>query len=559
MGLRPSTITEKGVLTLSDATWKQALLRNEVIAPLSRQNIIGKQAVEETARQLGLSKRQVYKLVRRYREGEGLVTDMALDPPGGGKGKGRLPEAVEKLIENILQKRYLNRQKRSEVVIWREIAESCRNLGLKSPALNTVRARMKRLDPCVVMRKRNGPDAERKLQSAGGKAPEIIAPLDQVQIDHTVIDLIIVDDVNRQPIGRPYLTVAIDVYSRCLVGMVVTLEAPSATSVGLCLALVVCDKRSWLEQLNLGDVSWSMSGKPKSLYLDNAPEFKSEALRRGCAQHSIQLNYRPLGQPHYGGIVERVIGTAMQWIHELPGTTFSNPAQRSDYNSDKKAVLSLSELERWLTLTVASYHGTVHSTLNQTPAMRWVKGISQITEPTIITQPKVFLIDFLPVIRRSLCRAGFLIDHITYYSDALKIWISRRDQLDKFVIRRDPRDISRVWVLDPEGRKYIEIPYRTISHPALTLWEHKKAIEKLKEQGKSQVDEASLFRMVLQMREIIQTAERTTRKSRREVQRSNHLSQTKQRVFADLPPEPSISETNHPIPFEQIEEWDNYD
>ena len=56
------------------------------------------------------------------------------------------------------------------------------------------------------------------------------APLEQVQIDHTVIDLIVVDDRDRQPIGRPYLTLAIDVFTRCVIGMVVTLEAPSAVS-----------------------------------------------------------------------------------------------------------------------------------------------------------------------------------------------------------------------------------------------------------------------------------------------------------------------------------------
>ncbi|MGS6447174.1 Mu transposase C-terminal domain-containing protein, partial [Enterobacter intestinihominis] len=31
---------------------------------------------------------------------------------------------------------------------------------------------------------------------------------------------------DRQPIGRPYLTLAIDVFTRCVLGMVVTLEAP---------------------------------------------------------------------------------------------------------------------------------------------------------------------------------------------------------------------------------------------------------------------------------------------------------------------------------------------
>ncbi|ELP2628267.1 hypothetical protein R1U59_005542, partial [Klebsiella pneumoniae] len=51
----------------------------------------------------------------------------------------------------------------------------------------------------------------RDLQGVGGEPPAVTAPLEQVQIDHTVIDLIVVDDRDRQPIGRPYLTLAIDV------------------------------------------------------------------------------------------------------------------------------------------------------------------------------------------------------------------------------------------------------------------------------------------------------------------------------------------------------------
>ncbi len=211
-------------------------------------------------------------------------------------------------------------------------------------------------------------DAARDLQGVGGEPPAVTAPLEQVQIDHTVIDLIVVDDRDRQPIGRPYLTLAIDVFTRCVLGMVVTLEAPSAVSVGLCLVHVACDKRPWLEGLNV-EMDWQMSGKPLLLYLDNAAEFKSEALRRGCEQHGIRLDYRPLGQPHYGGIVERIIGTAMQMIHdELPGTTFSNPDQRGDYDSENKAALTLRELERWLTLAVGTYHGSVHNgLLNRRP------------------------------------------------------------------------------------------------------------------------------------------------------------------------------------------------
>jgi putative transposase len=160
--------------------------------------------------------------------------------------------------------------------------------------------------------------------------------------------------------------VAIDDYSRCLLGLVITLEAPSAVSVGLCLVLVACDKRPWLETQGV-EAQWPMGGVPTALYLDNAPEFKSEALRRGWEQHGIALSYRPPGRPHFGGIVERVIGTVMQWVHELPGTTFSNPAERGTYDADGTAALTLRELERWLMLAVAAYQESVKNRAHDPP------------------------------------------------------------------------------------------------------------------------------------------------------------------------------------------------
>ncbi|TFC32193.1 hypothetical protein E3O53_01420 [Cryobacterium sp. TMT2-18-3] len=369
------------------------------------------------------------------------------------------------------------------------------------------------MNPVEVGRRRGGPNAVRSLQSAGGNVPVIGTILEQVQTDHTVIDVIVVDERERQPIGRPYLTVAIDVCSRSLVGMVVTLEAPSAVSVGLCLAHAATDKRPWLESLGV-DASWPMSGKPRQLYLDNASEFKSEALRRGCEQHGIELAYRPPGRPHYGGIVERVIGTAMQQVHELPGTTFSNPVARGRYDSERMAMLTLGELEKWLALAVASYHGSIHGTLGQTPTGRWAEGVAATGMPAVVSNPTAFLIDFLPVVRRTLTRTGFVIDHVHYFANTLKPWISRRNTLDAFLIQRDPRDLSRIWVLDPDGHVYVEVPYRTMANPVVSLWEHQRALARLRERGIAQVDEAVLFRMIEQMRDIASTASKTTKRPR---------------------------------------------
>ena len=554
-----SPIAEQGVATLPDEAWEQARHRTEIIGPLAALEVVGHEAADEAAQALGLSRRQVYVLIRRARQGTGLVTDLTPGRSGGGKGKGRLPEPVERIIRELLQKRFLTKQKRSLAAFHREVAQACKTQKLPVPARNTVAQRIAGLHPAKIARSRGGQDAARPLQGAGGIPPEVTMPLEQVQIDHTVIDLIVVDERDRQPIGRPYLTLAIDVFTRCVLGMVVTLEAPSAVSVGLCLAHAACDKRPWLEGLNV-EMDWPMSGKPRLLYLDNAAEFKSEALRRGCEQHGIRLDYRPPGQPHYGGIVERIIGTAMQMIHdELPGTTFSNPGQRGEYDSEKMATLTLRELERWLALAVGTYHGSVHNGLLQPPAARWAEAVERVGVPAVVTRPTAFLVDFLPVIRRTLTRTGFVIDHIHYYADALKPWIARRERLPAFLIRRDPRDISRIWVLEPEGQHYLEIHYRTLSHPAVTLWEQRQALAKLRQLGREQVDESALFRMIGQMREIVTTAQKATRKARRDADRRQHL-KTSEPPAKPIPPDVDMADPqadNLPPakPFDQIEEW----
>jgi putative transposase len=148
-----------------------------------------------------------------------------------------------------------------------------------------------------------------------------------VQIDHTPIDLIVVDPIERNPIGRPWITVAIDVFSRCIAGFHVTLEAPSSTSVGLCLTHVAADKRSWLEGVGV-EADWPVAGRPRRIGVDNASEFHSEALERGCAQHGIAIEWRPRARLQAGGVVERVIGTLMALVHGLPGTTFSDALRR---------------------------------------------------------------------------------------------------------------------------------------------------------------------------------------------------------------------------------------
>lgn len=554
-------ISGRGLLTVADAAWELAVERAAVIGPLAESGA-GGYAVDEAAAKLGISRGRVYFLMRRWRDGQGAVSDLVPGRSSGGRGGVRLPVEVETVVGEVIRKHYLTRQRKTIAAVYREIVRMCRLRGLPVPSRNAVRRRIAALDPRTETVGREGREAARPLQSAGGDVPAIVEVLEQVQIDHTVVDLIVVDGQHRLPIGRPYVTVAIDVRSRSILGLVITLEAPSALSVGLCLAHMVTDKRASLERLGV-EVTWPMLGKPRELYLDNASEFKSEALRRGCQEHGIALNYRPPGRPHYGGIIERVIGTLMEMVHELPGTTFSNPAQRGSYDSDARAVLTVAELEKWLTLAVSSYHGQIHGTMRQTPRALWTAGVQEAA-PSMVTDASVFLVDFLPVVRRTLTRTGFVIDHVHYFRNALKPWIARRSQMERFVIRRDPRDISRIWVLDPDDGSYMPVPYRTLSYPAVSVWEHRAALERLRAAGRAQVDEGALFRTVEQMRTITETASSTTRKARRNAERRKRGGiADKTEIAVTRPPADLLSPrgTSGPTtedrvtPFEVIEQW----
>lgn len=540
------------MLTLSEKAWAQAKRRAAIIIPLAAQDTVTHSEAERAAKKLGISSRQVYRLLERCKQGEGVLTDLAPGCSSGGRGKTRIQASVEGIVTDVIESFYLSRQRRSVASIVREIRRRCVKLGYRAPARNTVEARVRSLDPKRVTHRREGYEATKKLSPVTGETPAPGGPLGVVQMDHSPVDVIVVDESSREPIGRPSLTLAIDVYTRCIVGMLLSLEAPSATSVGLCLAHAVCNKDAYLLRLGLEDIEWPMFGKPERIHLDNAPEFHSEALQRGCEQHGIGQDYRPKNQAHFGGIIERVIGTAMKMSHELPGTTFSNVQERGNYDSEGNAVLTLQELEKWLVLAVASYHKSIHGTLKMPPASFWSRNIKTDMIASV-RDGKAFLIDFLPVVKRNVRRTGFVIDHITYYADSLKPWIAKRDRLDKFIIRRDPRDLSRVWVLDPQSDQYIELPYRSIANPSVTLWEHKKALARLREIGKAEVDEVAIFRMIEKMRDIVDSAAKESKRSRRDNARRSHLSQTEQ--SKEIMPPKNRQKKARAKRFDDLEEW----
>jgi len=310
-----------------------------------------------------------------------------------------LEEKREDLLATCVKEIYLVPERPSKAALIREIRRRFAEQQLPVPNYRTVARRVAALDPRFTMAKRQGTKAARQKFGPVGVSnlrPE--APLELLQIDHTLVDVIVVDREHRLAIGRPWLTLAIDITTRSVVGFSVSLEAPSSLSVSLVLTHAVLPKAIWLADRELQNLDWPMAGLPQMIHVDNAKEFHSEALLRGCQEYGIMIDHRPRGQPQVGGHIERLIGTMMGAVHLLPGTTFSNPIEKKSYESEDRAVLTLAELERWLALQIAGvYHLSVHSALGETPLSAWQKGMARGGHPMRHpASPQEFFLNFLP-------------------------------------------------------------------------------------------------------------------------------------------------------------------
>jgi len=502
-------------LGADDALWRVAMARAETIRPLIAAGTLKAGVIADACRKLGVRRARLYALIEQFREAP--VTSSLLPARRGPReGSSRLTPEQDALIGEAILQFYRTRQKPSVNALRRHLRQLCQAKGAPVPSWNAIKARVARADERLLLRDREGAAAVRARFSPVIGEYHANHALEVVQIDHTKIDVFVVDAEHRQPLQRPWLTLAIDVASRMVTGFYVSLEAPSSTSVALAIQHMTFPKASWLAAREITG-EWPVSGLPEAIHLDNAKEFRARALTRGCDEHGVRLIHRPVARPHYGGHIERLIGTMMSAVHLLPGTTFSNVADLGDYDAAKHATMTLDELERWLALEVIRYHDSVHSALKLPPRAAWREMLAARPAPIAHpADPAGFLLDFLPFEERRIRRDGVRLFDLRYWDDVLSPWAGRLRR--RLRVKYDPRDLSRVFIEDPDGGHW---PVRTanLSRPRITLAELKLAQGALKARGQALVDEHLIFETVEQQRALVASASAATRSARRQAER----------------------------------------
>lgn len=523
---------------IDDVEWERVVAYAEVLRRVPSRP--SQAELVDVAAELGISRATLFRWLKRFRQDD-RASALINRKAGRRPGIDAFDPDVKVIVDEAIRTFYATSERPSLTRLWKHVSLYCRKDALIPPSIRRLKAYLATLDAEDLARRREGKArAEAQFLALPGQLAAR-HPLQIVQIDHTRVDVTVVDPIERLPIGRPILTIAIDVCTRMVLGFHLSLEAPSVTSVALCLTHVIIDKAGWLRDRGIF-LDWPTCGIPECIHVDNGAEFHSRAFRRGCDEHNIALTYRPPGTPRFGGHIERLIGTMMGAVHLLPGTHFSNVVEKGEYDSEARAVMTLRELEIWLSLEIIGYHAGLHRGIGRPPVAAWLEGVG--AHPVRQSRdPVAFLIDFLPFDTRVLRRTGIDIHTIRYWSDGFAPWIGRCN--DKVVVKYDPRDLSRIFVR--LGDAWLMAPTRNPGRPAITLWEQKAASRALRARGRREIDEATIFETIAAQRALVDQATRDTMHSRRSRARRAHLQKPQSTRSPTVPAdEPVISLPHFP-------------
>jgi putative transposase len=325
-----------------------------------------------------------------------------------------------------------------------------------------------------------------------------------------------VDEDDRLPIGRPTLTLAIDVYSRMPFGIRVGFEPPSYFAVMGCLFHGILPKADVREMYGTRNC-WPVYGLPEKLVCDNGREFVGRDLEDACAQLGIILEPNPPRSPWYKGAIERFIRTHNTGlVHTLPGSTYSNLAARGDYDPAHHACVTLSAFNRLLHVWLLDvYAQDWHEGARGIPAKLWEESLASGWEPTLHHSAEEVRILLRRTAERTLGRTGIDLESLRYQSPDLARLRSLLPVGARVRVKYDPGDLGGVHVYDStDGGGWLHVPALDQEYASgLSLWKH-RALRRLVLAEKGEVDIHALAEAKDRVRDTAREEMKNTRRAR---------------------------------------------
>ena len=359
-----------------------------------------------------------------------------------GNRNSRLPQTVQTLLEEFIANDYETLKQKTKRSSWAVLKARCEQQNLTAPSYKTFCRLAGQRTVFEQTLKRQGPRAaythaavylelNRTTPRHGDR------PFEIGHIDHTELDVELVCSVTGRLLGRPWLTLLIDAFSRRALAFYLTFDPPSYRS--SMMILRECVRRH--------------GRLPQIIVIDGGAEFQSTYFETLLARYECIKKTRPPAKARFGSVCERLFGTTnTQFIHNLRGNTQITRNVRQvtrSVNPKTLAAWTLGDLhERTSEYLYEVYDTIEHPALGQSPRDAFHAGLEcgGFRLQRMIPYDQEFLIATLPATPRGTavvaCGRGVKINHIYYWSDRFR---EPGIENERIPVRYDPFDAGTAY------------------------------------------------------------------------------------------------------------------
>jgi len=484
------------------------------------------------------SRGSVERYLRAFEASRGDIRALAPTTTRSTAGESRLGDEVEEIIQGVLGECRAAPAQRTVRDVYYMVVERVRvrNQGravegrLETPHRATIGRRVAAVGAAGVLRRRPGP-GERRAAAGVRPGPRATRPLERVELDHTPLDLIVVDEEDRLPIGRPTVTLARDVYSGLAAGVHVGFEAAGYGAAMRCLLHAILPKEDARARYGTTN-GWAVYGLPETLVVDRAPHLVGGDLGDACGQLGIRLEPSPAGRPWFKGAIERQFRTHNTGlVHGLPGTTFSNVLERGEYDSAGMACVSLARFREILHVYLLDVYGQEWNRgVGGVPAQRWAEAVAGGWTPAVHHDAEEMRLLLGRSAVRTMQRAG--IDHLSLRYQSVELEALRRALPAGTVValKYDPEDLGALHVQipvaqrDPEGPAWLRVPAQHQEYAGgLSLWKHRVIQGQARVERGRAVNIEALAEAKGRIQTVVEEEFRRTRRGRRRLAGARYL------------------------------------
>ncbi|MEV5787471.1 transposase [Streptomyces sp. NPDC052287] len=397
---------------------------------------------------------------------------------------------------------------------------------------------------------------------ASSSAPVVLRPGEQVQIDTTRLDIMAV--LEDGTLGRPELTIAVDVATRSILAAVLRPHSTKAVDAALLLAEMAVPhpaRPTWPSALHLSraevpyermlSLDERLEGAaarpvivPEMIVVDRGKIYLSQGFVAACETLGVSVQPAPPRRPQAKAVVERTFGAINDlFCQHVAGHTGSNPQRRGSATAAETrwTIPQLQDfLDEWITCGWQNrpHDGLRHPVLPKTaltPNQMWAALIT-ISGYVPVPLTGADYLELLPVRWQPITERGIRLDYRTYNHDILDPHRSQHSPVaardGKWEVHHNPHDARQIFIRLTDGHLH-EIPWihRDHVHQPFSdaIWRHVQA--EVEQRGDREQHEADLADALDQLlRRTRHPAETEQKTRRRRASRSGTAAQ-----LPDLP------------------------